>query len=78
MLLRNMDHMENVGNAIDRCKGEVYLCLDDATERSLKQDRFLLQTIRKMKVGAEGLNLRFQDRTDLMRFMNEIYHTYQV
>ena len=78
MLLKNIDYMEKVGNAIERCKGDVYLRLDDNTQRSLKEDPFLLQTIRKMKLGEEGLDLRFQNRDDLMRFMNEVYNTYQV
>ena len=78
MLLKNIDYMEKVGNAIERCKGDVCLRLDDNTQRSLKEDPFLLQTIRKMKLGEEGLDLRFQNRDDLMRFMNEVYDTYQV
>ena len=77
MLVTNLAHMDRFQKGIENCKSNVFLRMDDGTERNLKQDSFLVQTLGKMQIGAAGLDLQFEDRKDLMSFMNTVYDTYQ-
>ncbi len=78
MLVKNIKNMDNVSNAIAASTGNVYLHLDNGQEKNLKEDSFLLETMRSMNIGEKGLDFRFQKRKDLIDFMNQVFHTYQV
>lgn len=78
MLIKNIKNMDDVGNAVKACSGDVFIHLNDGQEKSLKEDAFLLQIMRKMIIGDKGLDFRFEKREDLTHFMNQVFHTYQV
>ena len=77
MLIKNINDMENVGNAVEECRGDVYLHLNDGQEKNLKDDEFLLKALKQTNLGEEGLDFRFQNREDLTHFMNQVFNTYQ-